>query len=124
MISPDLYREFCAPHTQRLIDEFGKGYMHCHSRAMYLVKEICSLKNVATLWLASDPNQPRPMDHIPGISEDAQSVCVAIDAASFEETAIHAEELKRGNFTVTIAVPDMATAIDTTRKFERLFGPE
>lgn len=120
MISPDLYREFCAPHTQRVIDEFGKGYMHCHSRAMYLVKEICSLNKVATLWLATDPNQPRPMDHVAQIAEDAQGVSVAIDTDSFEEIVANKNALLRGNFSITLPVKDIHASCACTDRFKRV----
>lgn len=122
MISPELYRKFCAPHTQKVIDAFGKGYMHCHSRAMYLVREICSLEHVATLWLASDPNQPRPIDYIEQLVKDARSVCLNIDCEDFSEIERNAYALAKGNFSVCLPVKDIGEAISLTSRAHALFG--
>jgi hypothetical protein len=121
MISGDLYREFCAPHTQKVIDHFGSGHMHCHSRAMYLVKEICSLKNVANLWLASDPNQPRPIDNIESLIKDANGTCLAIDCQDFSEIRRNVEQFKKGNFSICLPTKDVKEAISLTSEFNRLF---
>ncbi|NLE19518.1 MAG: hypothetical protein GX623_01750 [Clostridiales bacterium] len=122
MISAPLYRDFCAPATQKVIDAFGKGYMHSHSRALYQVKEICALRGVATLWLATDPNQPRPFDHLRQLAQDANGVCLSIDCASFREMEERREELLGGNFSLTLPVANILEAVDATRRFERLFG--
>ena len=120
MISGDLYREFCRPYTQKVIDHFGTGHMHSHSRAMYLVKEICSLNNVANLWLATDPNAPRPIDHIEELIKDANGVCLAIDCETFEEIENNFDKLKKGNFSIALPVKDIETAISLTEKFKKL----
>ena len=120
MISGDLYREFAAPHTQKVIDHFGTGHMHCHSRAMYLVKEICSLRNVANLWLATDPNQPRPIDHIDQLNEDANGVCLAIDCETFEEIEDNYEKLCKGNYSICLPVKDIEEAYYVTDRFNKL----
>lgn len=120
MISGDLYREFCVPHTQRVINHFGRGYMHCHSRAMYLVREICAMDKVVHLWLATDPNQPRPMDHIPQLVKDARGSCLAIDCQNFSEIEAHYMELKQGNFSICLPVRDMNEARQMVERFEKL----
>ncbi len=124
MISGELYREFCAPHTQRVIDAFGRGHMHCHSRAMYLVKEICSLNNVVHLWLASDPGQPRPIDSIERLVEDANGVCLAIDCENFGEIESNYSAMKEGNFSVCLPVSDVAEAVSLTKRFNSLSEKE
>ncbi len=122
MIGADLYREFCAPHTQKVIDAFGKGYMHCHTRAMYLVKEICRLNGVATLWLASDPNQPRPIDNIESINKDANRVSVKIDCENFSEIIENKDVLKEGNYSVCLPVRDITEAEKLTERANEIFG--
>lgn len=119
-LSPDLYREFCAPHTQKVIDAFGSGHMHCHSCAMYLVKEICSLKNIANLWLATDPNQPRPFDHLEKLIEDSNGVCQAIDCNSFEEIEKNIDVLRKGNFSICLPCTTVEEAKILTEKFRKL----
>ncbi len=120
MISGELYREFCAPHTQKVIDHFGRGFMHCHSRAMYLVKEICQLNQVAHLWLATDPNQPRPIQHIPELVEAANGVCLAIDCDNFSEIEGQMDELKKGNFSICLPVKSIEEGKEYIRRFEEL----
>jgi hypothetical protein len=120
MISGKLYRTFCAPHTQRVIDHFGRGYMHSHSRAMYLVKEICALHGVVNLWLATDPNQPRPIDHLDQLVEDAQGVCLAIDCDHFSEIEENMSILKKGNFSICLPVSDVQEAIILSNRFQAL----
>ncbi len=120
MISGDLYREFAAPHTQKVIDYFGVGHLHTHSRSMYLVKEVCSLKNVASLWLPTDPNAPRPIEHIEDLVNDANGVVLAIDCENFQEIVDNIEKLKKGNFSLTLPVKDVEEGIRLTNKFNEL----
>ncbi|MFA7076130.1 MAG: hypothetical protein WC152_05625 [Candidatus Izemoplasmatales bacterium] len=120
MISGDTYREFCRPHTQRVINHFGTGYMHCHSRAMYLVKEICDLDNVVHLWLATDPNQTRPIDNIEQLVKDSNSVVVAIDCERFEEIEENYEKMKNGNFSICLPVSSVEEGIEMVNRFNKL----
>lgn len=116
MISPSLYREFGAPHTQKVIDHFGKGFMHTHSRALYMVKEICSLRNVANLWLATDPNQPIPVQFLDRLIPDAQSTCLAIDCSSFEEFENTLDKALTGNVSYCLPVSSIEEGIDITNR--------
>lgn len=110
MISPELYREFEAPHTQKIIEHFGNGYMHCHSRALYLVPEICRLKNVKNIWIASDPNEPQPIDVLKSLIGKADNVCLSIDCNTFEEIEKNIDIAKEGNiaFCTRVASADEA----------------
>jgi hypothetical protein len=121
MISGKLYRTFCARHTQRVIDHFGRGHMHSHSRAMYLVKEICALNNVVNLWLATDPNQPKPIEHIEQLVTDANGVCLAIDCTSFAEIEDRVDSLKNGNFSICLPVKDAGEGEILADRFNQMF---
>jgi hypothetical protein len=120
MISPALYDEFCAPHTQKVIDHFGSGHMHSHSCAMYLVRHICSLHNVANLWLATDPNHPRPFEQLNELIEDAYGTCLAIDCVSFKEIENNIDVLRKGNFSICLPVETVEEAIEFTERFGKL----
>jgi hypothetical protein len=102
MISPEQYREFGAPYTQKVIDHFGNGSLHCHSRALYLVKELCSLKNVYDIWIATDPNQPRPIDHLKELIPVSNGVCLSADCSSFDEIKDHIDEMLQGNISLSL----------------------
>lgn len=120
MLSPALYKEFCAPHTQKVIDAFGAGHMHCHSCAMYLVGQICALDRVANLWVATDPNKARPFDHLQEMIEDANGTCLAIDCDSFDEIEQNIDLLRKGNFSVCLPVKTMEEARRTAQRFRSL----
>ena len=120
MSSPKIYREFAAPHTQRVIDHFGRGYMHTHSRAMYLVKEICSLNSVGHMWLATDPGQPRPSEHVQELIEDANGALLAIDCENYSEIEENFQDLVKGNFSIGLPVSDVQEALEMTKRFEQL----
>lgn len=120
MISPDLYREFGAPHTQKVIDHFGCGFMHTHSRAMYMVKEICSLENVVNLWLATDPNQPVPVQCLDRLIPDAKSTCLAIDCSSYEEFERTLDTATQGNVSYCLPVDTVEEGIRITDKVNNL----
>lgn len=122
MISGKTYREFARPHTQRVINHFGEGHMHTHSRSLYLVKEICSMDGVVNLWLPTDPNAPRPIDHLEELIEDADGVCLAIDIDDFSEIENNLEILKKGNFSLTLPVKDIEEAKALTERFNLLEG--
>lgn len=120
MISGELYQEFCAPHTQKVIDHFGDGHMHTHSRSMYLVKEICSLNNVVNMWLPTDPNAPKPIEHAAQLAIDSRGTLLAIDCEKFEDIITHFDQMKKGNFSVTLPVKDIEEAIKLTEEFKKL----
>jgi hypothetical protein len=53
--------DVCRARDAKGSSTFCVGHMHTTFARHYLSQEICALKNVANLWLATDPNQPRPM---------------------------------------------------------------
>jgi len=120
LISPEHYREFAAPYTQRVINHFGKSNMHCHSKALYLVKEICKLDHVMTLWLASDPNEPRAIDNLGQMIEDANGVCLAIDCSSIEEIEKNIETARKGNVCFFMFAESPEEANEATKRFRKL----
>jgi len=97
MISPQLYREFGAPYTQKVIDHFGNGFLHCHSRALYIVPELCRLRNVKNIWIATDPNQTHPITVLKDLIAKSNNVCLSIDCESFEMVEKNIDIAKDGN---------------------------
>jgi hypothetical protein len=122
MSSAKIYRQFAAPHTQRVINAFGRGYMHTHSRAMYLVKEICDLDNIVNLWLPTDPNQARPIERIHQLVEDSRGALLSIEIESFDEMLENFDDLRKGNFSVSVPANDIDHANRLCEQVEELSG--
>ncbi len=66
-----------------MIDHFGRGLLHCHSRALYLVPEISALNNAVNIWVATDPNETRPpIDVLETLIPQADGVGLSLDIES------------------------------------------
>jgi len=113
MISPEMYREFEAPYTQKVINHFGNGFLHCHSRALYLVPELCRLKNVKNIWIATDPNQPKPIEVLEELIEKSNNVCLSIDCDTIESVVRNIDIAKSGN--VAFCIP--AGSVEEANRF-------
>ena len=112
MISPQLYREFAAPHTQKVIDHFGKGFLHCHFGALYLVEELCRLERVKQIWIATDPNQLKPVEQLKELIAKSNNVCLSIDCESFAEIKKNIEIAKEGNIAFCLPVVTHEEAVE------------
>lgn len=114
MISPELYRTFAAPHTQRVINHFGRGLLHCHSRALYLIPELCALHGVVNVWVATDPNQTRPIDVLDELIPQANGVGLSLDLESRDDIVRNIEVAKGGNIAFCSPVRDREEANEIT----------
>ncbi len=123
-ISQEMYEEFCAPYTQKVINHFGRGHMHTHSSGMHLLKPICSMDGVVSLWLPTDPNTKRPIDDVEDLLKKVGAVNQAIDCESFSDIKDNKELLKRGNFSITLPVDSVEEANRYVETFKRLFDEE
>ena len=56
---PQAYARFGLPYHQRLLDHFGGGWYHLHSKDLCLVPEIAQLKGLDCLEISDDPNTPK-----------------------------------------------------------------
>jgi hypothetical protein len=84
------------------------------------VKEICALNHVASLWLATDPNQPRPIEHVEELVKDAKGVSISLDCDRFVEIAANIGALRKGNFSVCLPVRDVSEGIRLAQAFKTL----
>lgn len=94
LCSAEIYREFCAKYTQKVINEFGGAYIHHHAKGEHIHKEIAKLNGLKVLEISLDPNCPRPIDKLSKIYEwnngiPLQTRCTAQDV--YEKI----EELKK-----------------------------
>jgi hypothetical protein len=58
LVSPRVYAEYGRPYTQTVLDHFGHGQIHTHSRGLHVVPEISALRGLVGIQIAEDPNTP------------------------------------------------------------------
>lgn len=64
LCSPDIYREFGYPYSQKVLDVFKGGFIHHHAKGMHIHGEITKLKGINGIEISLDPNTARPIDNI------------------------------------------------------------
>lgn len=69
LCSPAIYREFCRPYTQKVIDAIGGAHIHHHGKGMHIHGEIVKLRNLRFVEISWDPNCPRPIDNLEKLIE-------------------------------------------------------
>lgn len=69
LCSAGIYREFCAPYTQKVINGLGGAYIHHHAKGVHIHGDIARLDGLKALEISWDPNCPRPIDHLEEIYE-------------------------------------------------------
>ena len=99
LISPEQYAKFSKPVTQKVIDNFGGGYMHTHVNGMHVVAEMLSLDGLKMMQISQDDldNAPRVIDNLPALLALAQQNNVGLDIqATPKEIAANIEIAKKG----------------------------
>ncbi len=120
-ISADMYGEFCAKPTQKVIDHFGLGFMHTHSCAPYLVKEICGkMNNTPYMWFVTDPNAVKAIEIVPQLTGDSNCTHMAIDAVNFEEFEKAYPDLIKGNYSVWLPAESVEEAQTLVAKYKKM----
>jgi len=61
LCSPEHYRVFGRPYTQKLFEKFGMGEIHCHSAGPHQLENFLDMKLVRQIQIVADPNQQRPV---------------------------------------------------------------
>ena len=64
LCSAAIYREFCRPYTQKVIDAIGGAHIHHHGKGMHIHGDVIQLKNLHFVEISWDPNCPRPIDNL------------------------------------------------------------
>ena len=76
--SPEVWRQFGKPYHEEIGKYYGGQFMHMHSNAIYLVKEVSSTKYIKGISIIDDFNMPRGFDKIDEIHRDANRVPLQI----------------------------------------------
>lgn len=61
LCSPEHYKTFGKPYTQKLFERFGLGEIHCHSSGSHQLENFLDMKPVRQIQIVADPNQQRPV---------------------------------------------------------------
>lgn len=72
--SPEVWKKFGKPYYEEIGKYFGGQWMHMHSNALYLVKEIAKTKYISGISIWDDFNTPRGFDKLDEICRDANGI--------------------------------------------------
>lgn len=62
MCSPEIYRTFGLPYTQRLLEGYDCAVMHTHTMGRHVLPDIAGIEKIRFIQLGYDPNQPTPIE--------------------------------------------------------------
>lgn len=122
LCSPDIYKEFCAPYTQKVIDRVGGAYIHHHAKGAHIHKEIAKLNGLKTLEISWDPNCPRPIDHIEEIIEWNNGLPLMIRCTA-DDVYQNIDKLKKGRIIIMLNIDSLEEgkeAVRFVRKHSRI----
>jgi len=72
--SPDVYLKFGKPFYEEIGKYYGGQWMHMHSNALHLVKEVAKTKYISAISIFDDFNSPRGFDKLDEIYRDANGI--------------------------------------------------
>jgi hypothetical protein len=78
MISPEQFREFALPHTNKITSGFDHVFMHTHSAGSHNIPEIAKIDNLDYLEISNDPNAPRSIEIYKQIADKLDGMTVVI----------------------------------------------
>lgn len=72
--SPEVWKKFGKPYYEEIGKYFGGQWMHMHSNALYLVKEVAKTKYISGISIWDDFKSPRGFDKLDEICRDANGI--------------------------------------------------
>lgn len=98
-ISPEFYREFGLPYTDRIFERFKGGFLHIHTQAYHQAGNLCDMKNLTLYNWRQDPNTKRPVEVLDKIAKSAGDKIVSI-SMSPEEIRKNIDIIAQGKFII------------------------
>lgn len=122
LCSPAIYREFCKPSTQKVIDHIGGAHIHHHGKGMHIQSEIVRLNNLRFVEISWDPNGQRPIDNLETLIQLNPEIpimtrCTASDVYN------KIDVMKKGRIMLMLMVDNLEEAKETVafiRKHSRI----
>ncbi|MCL5771088.1 MAG: hypothetical protein M1479_02285, partial [Actinobacteria bacterium] len=76
--SPEIWRKFGKPYYEEIGKYFGGQFIHMHSNAIHLVKEVSNTKFITGISILDDFNTPRGFDKLDELHRDADGIPLQI----------------------------------------------
>jgi len=93
----EVFERFGRKYVQRLVNEFGGGWLHVHSDAMRLLPNYATLQNIVAIGLEDWIKPPRAMDHLEEIRETLGTTPLMLNISREELEARMADRTLPGN---------------------------
>lgn len=78
LISPDQYREFGLPYTDKMFARYGGGFLHVHTQAYHQMDNLSAMTSLTIYAWRTDPNIPEPFELLARIAKGAKKKIVMI----------------------------------------------
>ncbi|MCL2699000.1 MAG: hypothetical protein FWE68_01680 [Defluviitaleaceae bacterium] len=119
LCSPEQYRNFFFPQTQRIINEIGGAFIHHHAKGWKIHAEISKLQNLRFTEFSWDPNCPRPVDHLDELLEMSLTTPLQIQC-TLRDLKERAEQMRRGRLALMVyadSIEEAKEAVRIVRKY-------
>ena len=114
LCSPEHYRRYFFPQTQRLINEIGGAYIHHHAKGWHIHNDISKLKNLRFLEISWDPKCERPVDHLDEFLELSIDTPLQI-RCTLEDLKKYVQQMRQGRIAVMVNVDTQEEAKEAVR---------
>jgi hypothetical protein len=117
---PEVFERHGRKYVQRLIDEFGGGWLHVHSDAKRLLPNYVTMKGLIAIGLEDWIKPPRALDHLDEIVEITGDIPLMINVTREELLGKIESRTLRGN--ILYWVSGIRTAKEANRVAEIAYG--
>ncbi|MBN2558751.1 MAG: hypothetical protein JXB33_08365 [Clostridia bacterium] len=80
MISPEQFREFALPYTNKITNGYDHVFMHTHSVGVHNIPEIIKIDNLDYVEISNDPNAERSMAVYRKLESELAGMTVVVSA--------------------------------------------
>ncbi|NMA94571.1 MAG: hypothetical protein GX974_00850 [Clostridiales bacterium] len=109
MCSPDIYREFGLPYTQKLVSEYDHAFMHTHALGKHNIPVIAEMDKINVMEISSDPNRPRAIEIYKDLEKELEDKVVVVQL-TYDEIIENLDFLKNKKTIIWYSATDMDDA--------------
>jgi hypothetical protein len=103
LCSTEQFLEFGFHYTQNILNHFGGGFIHHHSKGRHIHAALAGLKNLKLLEISWDPKCPRPIDNLPGILEEHGDLPLMVRCTA-EDVYNRIDDIKKGRVILQLQI--------------------